>query len=719
MSSTKFPNLLKPITLRCGTVLPNRALMGSMHTGLEEPEPSLFGGGKGLSAMGEFFAERARGGVGIMVTGGVSPNSAGVVYPGAAKMSTRSEMELHKDVTAPVHEAGGKIAMQILHAGRYSYSPFAVGPSGARSPISWFSPRALPQDEVRTTIDDYARCAALAREAGYDGVELMMSEGYLMSQFLSAGVNTRTDEWGGDYGNRMRLPVEIVKAVRRSVGDDFAVIFRLSMLDLVDHGSDWDEVLSLAREIDAAGVSMINTGIGWHEARVPTIATCVPRAGFTWVTQKLMGEVGVPLCTSNRINDPAVAERVLSEGHADMVSMARPFLADPHFVKKAMEGRELDINTCIGCNQACLDHTFVGKRASCLVNPLACYESELTLPPARDPMRIAVVGAGPAGLACATSCASRGHEVVLFDGAAEIGGQFNLAKRVPGKEEFHETIRYFSRRVEQTGVDLRLQTRVDAQMLKDMGFERVVLATGVSPRTLEGQLDGFDHPKAVSYVDVLAGRVEVGRRVAVIGAGGIGFDVSEFLAHDDAHPSPSVDIDAFLAEWGVDRENEGRGGLLPGGPRDAPPARDITLLQRKKGKLGKGLGKTTGWIHRAQLKKKKVRMLADVAYERIDDEGLHVRVAGEPQTIPCDHVVICAGQEPLRELQQPLEAMGVTVFRVGGAEEASELDAKRAIDQGTRLAAQIETAKAGDVFAAPPSLKEQLIEQAGRFLKAA
>uniref|UniRef100_A0A7R9U6D8 Uncharacterized protein n=2 Tax=Pinguiococcus pyrenoidosus TaxID=172671 RepID=A0A7R9U6D8_9STRA len=658
-----------------------------------------------------------------MVTGGISPNRAGWVYPFAAKLTTKAEVELHRDVTAPVHAAGGKIAMQILHAGRYAYHPLGVAPSNVKAPIGWFTPRALSTEEVYDTVEDYARAATLAREAGYDGVEIMGSEGYLINQFIVERTNKRTDEWGGSYENRMRFPTEIVRRVRQAVGDDFIIMYRLSMLDLVEGGSVWPEIVQLAKAVEGAGADIINTGIGWHEARIPTIATCVPRGGFAWVTKKLKGEVGIPLCTTNRINDPTVAEQILNDDCADMISMARPFLADPYFVKKAMEGRELDINTCIGCNQACLDHTFKGKRASCLVNPLACYESEFRITPIAGPSdkrRIAVIGAGPAGLAASTTAAERGHDVVLFEASGEIGGQFNMAKTIPGKEEFYETLRYFNRRIEQTGVDLRLNTRADVATMKSEAFDAVILATGVEPRTLRDSLPGAaDSPIFLSYVDVLAKNAPVGKNVVVIGAGGIGFDVCERLVHNEEHPASSVDVDTFLKEWGVDGSNEGRGGLAPNGAEELEPARQITLLQRKSGKLGAGLGKTTGWIHRQQLKKKGVNMMGGVKYLSVEPDGLRIEVKGEERTLKCDTIVVCAGQSPKRELEKPLAEAGFDVFKIGGAEKAAELDAKRAIDQGTRLAAQIEHATTGQVFNAPVGLTERLMEGAEKLLKVA
>jgi 2,4-dienoyl-CoA reductase (NADPH2) len=646
--------------------------MGSMHTGLEEE----WGGFKKMSA---YFAERARGGVGLIVTGGVAPNREGWVKPFAGKLSNKREARKHRRVTDAVHAEGGLIAMQILHAGRYAYHPLAVSASAIKSPISWFAPRALSNRGIHRTIKAFANCAKMAKLAGYDGVEIMGSEGYLLNQFIVRHTNKRTDEWGGSYENRIRFPLEVIRAVRAAVGSDFILIYRLSMLDLIHDGSSWEEVVHLAREVERAGATLINTGIGWHEARIPTIATMVPRRGFAWVTQKLMGEVTIPLVTSNRINMPDVAEDVLAEGCADMVSMARPFLADPELVRKAEEGREDEINTCIGCNQACLDHTFKNQRASCLVNPRACYETELNYAPTSQPRTIAVVGAGPAGLAAATVAAGRGHKVTLFEASSDIGGQFNMARKIPGKEEFDETIRYFRRQIALTGVTLRLDTRADAETLA--GFDEIVVATGVTPRVIS--LPGIDHPKVLSYTDVLNDGVEVGDSVAIIGAGGIGFDVAEFLAHR-GH-SASLDVDQYLREWGVDRQNATRGGLIEAVlPK---PARSITLMQRSQGKLGAGLGKTTGWIHRSSLKRLNVEMLSGVQYERIDDEGLHIRVDEQARTLKVDHVVICAGQVERRDLIAPLRDAGLSVHVIGGADVAAELDAKRAIDQGSRLAA--------------------------------
>ncbi|MFJ4371305.1 FAD-dependent oxidoreductase [Pseudomonas japonica] len=678
MTAAQYPHLLAPLDLGF-TTLRNRTLMGSMHTGLEE-KPD------GFERMAAYFAERARGGVGLMVTGGIGPNVEGGVYSGAAKLSTVEEAEKHRIVTQAVHEAGGKICLQILHAGRYAYSPKQVAPSAIQAPINPFKPKELDEEGIEKQIADFVTCSQLAQSAGYDGVEIMGSEGYFINQFLAAHTNHRTDRWGGSYENRMRLAVEIVRRVREAVGPNFIIIFRLSMLDLVEGGSDWNEIVQLAQAIEKAGATLINTGIGWHEARIPTIATKVPRAAFSKVTAKLRGAVKIPLITTNRINTPEVAEQVLAEGDADMVSMARPFLADPDFVNKAAQGRADEINTCIGCNQACLDHTFGGKLTSCLVNPRACHETELNYIPVTQAKRIAVVGAGPAGLAAATVAAERGHQVVLFDAASEIGGQFNVAKRVPGKEEFYETLRYFGRKLQTSGVELCLDTRVDAAQLAAGGYDEIILATGIAPRL--PAIPGIDHAKVLTYLDVLLQRKPVGQRVAVIGAGGIGFDVSEFLVHQGV--ATSQDREAFWKEWGIDSALQARGGVAGVKPEPHAPARQVYLLQRKKSKVGDGLGKTTGWIHRTGLKNKQVQMLNSVEYLGIDDAGLHIRVGeGEPQLLAVDNVVICAGQDPLRELHDGLVAAGQSVHLIGGADVAAELDAKRAINQGSRLAAEL------------------------------
>ncbi|PBP64581.1 NADPH-dependent 2,4-dienoyl-CoA reductase [Pseudomonas syringae] len=679
MTAAHYPHLLAPLDLGF-TTLRNRTLMGSMHTGLEE-RPG------GFERMATYFAERARGGVGLMVTGGIAPNEEGGVYDGAAKLTNVEEADRHRLVTRAVHEAGGKICLQILHAGRYAYSRKQVAPSAIQAPINPFMPRELDEEGIEKQIADFVNCSALARSAGYDGVEIMGSEGYFINQFLAAHTNHRTDRWGGSYENRMRLAVEIVRRVREAVGAQFIIIFRLSMLDLVEGGSSWEEIVELAKAVEQAGATLINTGIGWHEARIPTIATKVPRAAFSKVTAKLRGSVSIPLITTNRINTPEVAERILSEGDADMVSMARPFLADPEFVNKAAAGHAERINTCIGCNQACLDHTFGGKLTSCLVNPRACHETELNYLPTLQVRKIAVVGAGPAGLAAATVAAQRGHEVTLFDSASEIGGQFNIAKRVPGKEEFAETLRYFRNKVQETGVQLRLGNRVKAADLLGAGFDEVILATGIAPRT--PAIPGIDNPMVLSYLDVILQRKPVGRRVAVIGAGGIGFDVSEFLVHQGV--ATSLDREAFWKEWGIDTTLQARGGVAGVKPEVHAPARQVFLLQRKSSKVGDGLGKTTGWIHRTGLKNKQVQMLNAVQYLKIDDAGLHIRIGedGEEKLLAVDNVVICAGQDPLRELYDDLLNAGQSVHLIGGADVAAELDAKRAIDQGSRLAAAL------------------------------
>ncbi|WP_228926840.1 NADPH-dependent 2,4-dienoyl-CoA reductase [Streptomyces sp. DH7] len=668
-----YPNLLSPLDLGF-TTLPNRVLMGSMHIGLEEAE-------RGFERMAAFYAERARGGVGLMVTGGIAPSERACSFPGGAKMTTEAEAEQHRAITSAVHAAGGRIAMQILHFGRYAHHPDLVAPSALKAPISGFTPNALTDDQVEETIEEFVRAAGLARLAGYDGVEIMGSEGYLINEFIVSATNHRTDRWGGSYENRMRLPVEIVRRVRERVGDDFILIYRLSMLDLVPGGSTLEEVVTLAKEIEAAGATIINTGIGWHEARIPTIATSVPRGAFSWVTEKVRGAVSVPLVTSNRINTPEVAEEILASGRADMVSMARPFLADPEFVAKAAAGRADAINTCIGCNQACLDHIFSLKITSCLVNPRACHETELVLSPTRTRKRVAVVGAGPAGLACSVTAAERGHAVTLFDTADEIGGQLNVARRVPGKEEFDETLRYFRTRLAELDVEVRLSTRADTGTLD--GYDEIVLATGVEPRT--PAIPGTDRPDVVSYLDVLRDGAPVGDRVAIVGAGGIGFDVAEFLT--DGGDAASLDADTFFRQWGVDTSYAERGGLRA--PERPSSPRTVHLVQRRTTKVGAGLGKTTGWIHRTELRHRGVEMIAGASYDLIDDEGLHLTVDGERRVLPVDTVVLCAGQEPRRELYEELRAGAVPVHLIGGADVAAELDAKRAIRQGTELAAAL------------------------------
>ena len=668
---SQYPHLLAPLDLGF-TTLRNRTLMGSMHTGLEE-EPN------GFERMAAFFAERAKGGAGLIVTGGFAPNLAGRGSPKASQLSFPWQVGKHRIVTDAVHAAGGKICLQILHTGRDAYHPLAVSASKLKSPISPFAPRALSGWGVKKTIADYARCARLAQKAGYDGVEIMGSEGYLINQFIAPKTNHRTDEWGGPFENRIRFAVEIVRRTREKVGPDFIIIFRLSMLDLVEDGSTWEEVVQLAKAIEAAGATIINTGIGWHEARIPTIATMVPRAAFTWVTRRMKGEVKIPLVTTNRINAPDVAEAVLARGDADMVSMARPFLADAEFVNKAAAGRADEINTCIACNQACLDHIFERKTCSCLVNPRACNETELTIRPAAAKKKVAVVGAGPAGLAFATTAAERGHDVTLFEAAPEIGGQFNLAKRIPGKEEFAETLRYFRRRLDATGVKVKVSHRATAAELAADGFDHIALATGILPRTPE--IPGIDHPKVARYIDVIEGRRDAGRKVAIVGAGGIGFDVAELLTHRGDQPN---DIEHFRNEWGIDSTYAVRGGLKK--PSDEPPPRQIWLLQRKTSKVGDGLAKTTGWIRRTLLKRRNVKMLAGVSYEKIDDAGLHVRLGDQAQVLDVDTIVLCAGQEPNRALLAELQQAGKAVSLIGGADVAAELDAKRAIDQGTRAA---------------------------------
>ena len=695
---TAYPHLLAPLDLGF-TTLPNRVLMGSMHVGLEEAKD-------GFARMAAFYAERAAGGVGLIVTGGIAPNDRGRPMPGGARLTTEAEADKHRLVTDAVHQAGGKIAMQILHFGRYAYHGDLVAPSALQAPINPMKPHALSTDEVEQTIADFVRCAALAQSAGYDGVEIMGSEGYLINEFIAARTNQREDAWGGSYENRIRFPVEIVRRTRKRVGRNFIIIYRLSMLDLVEGGSTLDEVVQLAQAVEAAGATIINTGIGWHEARIPTIATKVPRAAFAWVTKQLMGKVGIPLVATNRINTPEVAEQVLAEGNSDMVSMARPFLADPLFVRKAEQGRADEINSCIGCNQACLDHTFAGKVTSCLVNPRACHETLRNIVPAKSQGRIAVVGAGPAGLSFATTAAQGGFDVTLFDAGQEIGGQFNIAKQIPGKEEFYETLRFYQRQIELTGVTLRLGAQVQAQALIDAGFDQVVLATGVMPRL--PAIEGIAHPNVRGYLDVLRDKCKVGNTVALIGAGGIGFDVAEYLLHSGT--SPSLDPPRFFAEWGVDTTYAERGGLKPAQVEKSP--RKLVLLQRKASKVGDGLGKTTGWIHRTSLRQRQVEMLPGVTYRKIDDAGLHITVDGQDRLIVADTIVVCAGQEPQRELQAALVAAGVAVHLIGGADKAAELDAKRAIQQGFELAVALQspppaTSQAAAPAATGPSSEDQ------------
>tara|TARA_R100000322_G_scaffold169765_1_gene142879 strand:+ start:3690 stop:5783 length:2094 start_codon:yes stop_codon:yes gene_type:complete len=683
--SNVYPHLLAPLDLGF-TELKNRALMGSMHTGLEDRFWNLH-------KLSQYFAERAEGGVALMVTGGFSPNMVGQLAPLASTMNNGVTARLHRHVTGAVHEAGGKIALQLLHAGRYSYHPFSVSASAIKAPINPFTPRQLSTRGVERQIEDFVSAARYAKTAGYDGVEVMGSEGYLINQFLCARTNKRKDKWGGSFENRMQLPVEIVSRIRKAVGPEFIIIYRLSMLDLVEDGQTWDQIVTLGKAIERAGATLINTGIGWHEARVPTIVTSVPRGAFVGVTAKFRGEVSIPIITTNRINDPQMAEDVLARGDADMVSMARPFLADPEFMRKAEQGRADEINTCIACNQACLDHVFQAKRASCLVNPRACHETELVLKVAPIVRRVAVVGAGPAGLAAATTAAKRGHKVTLYESDSEIGGQFNYAKRIPGKEEFFETLRYFKRQIELLDIDLRLNTPADAAELAREAYDDVIIATGVRPR--EPVIEGIDHPKVLGYLDVLRHRKPVGERVAIIGAGGIGFDVGEFLTHNvDAHDEgQQMPVQDWYREWGVDPSYEGPGGLAE--PVPASPPRKVYLLQRKTSKLGKGLGKTSGWVHRAALKQRQVEMVPGASYHRIDDEGLHITVSGrngkpdEQRVLAVDNVILCAGQLPLRTLYDELEGSPFTLHLIGGADVAAELDAKRAIRQGTEVAAAI------------------------------
>lgn len=661
-----YPHLFEPLNLGF-TTLKNRILMGSMHTGLEESK-------NGFAKQAAYFAERAKGGVGLIVTGGVAPNRAGWTSPFGSKLSTHSEAKQHQLITEAVHAEGGKICMQILHTGRYGYHPICVAPSAIKSPISPFKPWKLSRGGIKRTINDFVNCAKLAQEAGYDGVEIMGSEGYLINQFIVSKTNQRTDEWGGSYENRIKFPIEIVRQTREAVGKNFIIIYRLSMLDLVEDGSSWEEVEQLAKAIEKAGATIINTGIGWHEARVPTIATMVPRGGFSWVTKRLMGKLSIPLITTNRINMPDVAEQILADGHANMVSMARPFLADPEFPKKALEGRTDEINTCIACNQACLDHVFERKTASCLVNPRACKELSTIVLPAITKKKIAVVGAGPAGLSASVTLAQRGHEVHLFEANATIGGQFNIAKEIPGKEEFIETLRYYKKQMELHKVQIHLNSIFKQEQATD--FDEVVVSTGVSGRTLT--IEGINDPKVLSYTDVVLHKKPVGKKVAIIGAGGIGFDVAEFLTNEESNTIPT-----FMEEWGVDMNYTVRGALQKNHATKSP--REVYLLQRSKGKLGGGLGKTTGWIHRAALKMKKVKMIAEVSYEKINEEGFHIKVAGVHQVLDVDNIVICAGQISNNQLYHAIKENYTNVHLIGGALEAGDLDAKRAIEQGYQI----------------------------------
>lgn len=669
-----FPHLNAPLDLGF-TTLKNRALMGSMHLGLEEEKG-------GFDKLAAFYAERAKGGVGLIVTGGIAPNMAGWVAPFAGRMSSSRHAKKHKVITDAVHANDGKICMQILHSGRYGYHPFAVSSSNMKAPISPFKPKALSNRGINATIKDFADCAQYAKQAGYDGVEIMGSEGYLINQFFCERTNQRDDKWGGSVENRARLAIEIVQATRNKVGEHFIIIYRLSMLDLVEGGASWEEVVYLAKEIEKAGATLINTGIGWHEARVPTIATSVPRAAFTWITKRMKKEVNIPLITTNRINTPEIAESVLAQGDADMVSMARPFLADAHFMNKAKRNESDQINTCIACNQACLDHAFEQKRASCLVNPQACYETELIFKTVSKPKKIAVIGAGPAGLAFATYAAQRGHDIHIYDKSSEIGGQFNYAKQIPGKEEFYETLRYYQRKIEVLGITLHLNTTVESATLANQAFNEIVMATGIKPRELA--IEGANHPSVMSYLDVLRDHKPVGQKVAVIGAGGIGFDVAEYLVEQE---ELSVNLHKWLAHWGIDKDYNNPGALI----EKKPPStnREVYLLQRKTSKVGGGLGKTTGWIHRQSLNNHKVQMMNAVHYEKIDDQGLHISIGAKSMVLEVDNIVVCAGQEPLKELEFSLQTLGLPIHIIGGADVAAELDAKRAIRQGAELAAVI------------------------------
>ncbi len=677
--SDAFPHLNAPLDLGF-TTLRNRIMMGSMHTGLEDKF-------KEFDKFAAYFEARAKGGTAMMVTGGFSPNLEGWLYPFASKLTSSSAIKHHRKVTDAVHKYDSKIIMQLLHAGRYAYHPLSVSASNVKSPINPFKPREIGDFGIRRTIAAFARSAKLAQQAGYDGVEVMGSEGYFLNQFICKRTNHRTDRWGGSIENRARLSVEIVRRIRETVGPNFIIIYRHSLLDLVEGGNTWEEVRYVAKAVEDAGATMLNTGIGWHEARVPTIVTSVPRAAFAELTARIRKDLKIPVIASNRINKPDVAEKLIADGSCDMVSMARPLLADPEFAIKAQEGRADEINICIACNQACLDHTFSAKRASCLVNPRACHETEIVDQPIERKKKIAVVGAGPAGLAASTELARRGHDVTLFDKAEEIGGQFNMAKQIPGKEEFHETIAYFKRQLELKKVNVRLGTVFTPELVGKEKFDEVILATGIKPRT--PGIEGIDHPKVLSYIDVLLHKKEVGKKVAVIGAGGIGFDVSEYLTHDFNHPSPTLDLETWKKEWGITFEPENAGGIDRMKPQPPSPAREVWLCQRKDEPLGKRLGKTSGWVHKASLKSRKVHFMQGVEYLKIDDRGLHIMGPHGPEILNVDHVIVCAGQDPLRELQAPIEALGVPVHLVGGSSVAAELDAKRAINQATRLAVSL------------------------------
>ena len=675
MSHATYPNLLSPLDLGF-TTLKNRVLMGSMHTMLEDIPG-------GIDRLAAFYAERARGQVGLIVTGGIAPNLEGRALPMGHAMDNKAEAEKHRVVTKAVHDEGGKICMQILHVGRYGYSPKNVSASDTKAPISPFPARALTTDEVEQTISDYVLSAQMAQHAHYDGVEIMGSEGYLINQFIVNKINRREDQWGGEYESRIQFPLEIIRRTRKAVGPNFIIIYRLSMIDLVKGGSTWEEVVHLAKEVEKAGATIINSGIGWHESRVPTIGTVVPKGGFAWVTKRLMGEVNIPLIATNRINMPDVAEQVIADGCADMISMARPFLADPEIVQKAIENRPEEINTCIACNQACLDHTFSMQVCSCIVNPRACHETELNYTEADVKKKVAIVGAGPAGLEAAVGSAKRGHEVHLYEASHRIGGQFNMAKEIPGKEEYGQTIRYYSTMLAKHNINVHLNTKASVDSLSSNGFDDIILATGVTPRKV--QFEGSDHPKVLNYADVLLDKKTVGKRVAIIGSGGIGFDVAEYLAHDMNHNSVSLDVEDYMKEWGVDMEYNQGGSLAENGASPLASPREIYLLKRSKGKHGKNLGKTTGWIHRSSLAMKKVNMLAEVSYQKVDDQGLHITVAEEPKLLEVDHVIVCAGQEPLNELHAGLIAKGQSVHLIGGAHIAKELDAKKAIKEAMEL----------------------------------